>query len=81
MGRKPLEGEAARESIIKTIDKVARTVPVMGGKWKRNMLSHYYKRLAELTLLQRDDGEVTNGDVKVLAETYARLVEEGNELT
>lgn len=54
MGRLSNEAKAekARQSLIETIAKIDDLDPILGGKWKRNMLTYYVNRLAELVVFQ-----------------------------
>ena len=44
--------EKARNVLMETIAKIADLEPTLGGKWQKNMVSYYTRRLAELVLFQ-----------------------------
>lgn len=64
----------ARATLLKTIRKIRDSNPMLGMKWKSQMLSYYYGCLAELTLLQRGD---SNPSAEDIATVKAELVELG----
>ena len=65
----------ARASLLKTIRKIRDSSPMLGAKWKAQMLTYYYGRLAELTLIQRGIEEPTED---MIAQVSAELQQVGS---
>ena len=62
--------EWSRRKLIATIKKLSAMEPIMGISWREGMLRYYYKRLAELTLIQSG---ILTPDADQIQDTAASL--------
>lgn len=76
MGRLSNEAKAekARQSLIKTIAEIDDLEPILGGKWKRGMLTYYVNRLAELVLYQSGFSDPSGPAIQAMARVIRREV-------